>query len=920
MKNNLFCHAVSVFILFVLASCGPSGEIRDKDTSLNLNVLKNGNIEMGNSRIRVEIAPMDGGRIVSLYNKKEAEELLEVVNPSNRSIGGAGYDMLNLVWPGLAEKPYQVLSYGLDKAKKILFVDMGHMVQGDQREKGGLYLKKRIEIDASSFVVKLSVTIENKTGQPMDFTYWHQSRPSMGSKAEGGKTTWLSLEGDVTEIPFQPGSGGHGVSMVPTDNYLGLTAKDSRSALVWLFPATNVQTFWTWHDVEVPTYDIVFNKVTLKPASNVNYTIQLGVLPSEIGGVSGGSPDSGLVFHAVPEFKGGRIEVKGHLYRLYPGMLEQVRLVLDILDSTGRVLQTLKDETIDRLPQETLHPLAVDTALSASVKGGYYRFRARVMDSRGDILLESARYVKLGEQYIPMTGKPLTLNFMWVLHQPIYPAEADTKKNIRQFTGIYKNIASLYEKHPQVKSDICITGALLYQLIAYYPEIAERYRKLVTNKTLFPIATGYGHALFPFISEDEIYYQVKMDREIKQFFFGFLPKGLHFPEMGYKDGILEPIVKNDIRWGYFSDIAIEKGYKNLAGFDMKKPSRLISGGGYSMDILIRDQAAVNILLKKTDRAVDEFIQYLVAVQEGNTNGDRVVVVANNGEFIGNAQFMDRLFSRLSKIPWVRFQNGEDIFRSNPANQPFLGEKVEGSWYYDFEKQETSFRLWFDTDVKQRIWEDLKHAEESVLKVNAQMKKIVDRAGLDVSYPRELFEKAWEHLIIAEQSDWIWAGSLDSYAISRGELQKSLSNTALVYDALMNNLRNKKNNIPSITSLSETVPETEAERLRTGVLSGKFNIWDIMTDPVVVTVNSAVNIRFKIYDSINGIDYSQVYVVYRKNDGLETFRVKAYLALNGTMKAYLGNPRPGDEVEYIIYAKDRKGNESISQKNRFIVTE
>jgi hypothetical protein len=916
--KKIFAFA-AFFCILIVAACGSGKEIRSAANDLVFTPLPNGNFVIENSKVRAVISPQFGGRVVSLLNKKTLEETLQPMNNSNISMGGGFYDIVNLVWPGSAEFPYTVKSSGMSQAQDEVFVEVSYSFGENAKDKQGLIINKKFWIDKFASALHSRTELVNLSDKAIDFTYWHQTRPDIGATNENGKTTWLSIEDDIVEIPFSPGSGGHGTTMHPTDGFLGLTAKDSRTTLAWLFDKENIQWYWTWHDVEIPTYDILFKPISLQPMSNQVYPMDLVVLPSDVRALTGGDYKTGIVGYIEPEYKGGSIQLQGEVYKYSGGNLENLKLGIVILDSVNNVVQTLTNMKVETLYAESPLKFSVSAPVSSRVKGGYYKVLLKLQGPDDADLFRSQRYVKMGEIVVPDSGKPLTVNFMWVLHQPIYPTIEESRKNIKQFANIYRNIANLYEKHPGVKSDITFSGSLLWQLVQFYPDIVEQYKSLIDRKVLEMVSTGFGHPLFPFISQEQIQYQVTMDREFKNFLFGQRPKGIHLPEMGFKDGIVEPIVKSDIRWGYFSDIALEKAYRGIPDTDFHIPSRIMSTG-FSLDILIRDQAAVNILLKKTDKSIDELVQYILNLEEANTNGDKILVIANNGEFIGNGAYMDKVMARLEKIPWIRFDSGDDILRTSSINQAFLGEKIYGSWYYDLEKQETSFRLWFDTDVKRQIWDELSNCESTVLKINDKIGMASSKAGIDASLPLNLFEDAWEHLLIAEQSDWIWAGNLDSYKISKDQMQDALSTTSLVYDSMMNILQDKKNQIMSIASNGTAVSPEERATLLGKAAVGKFKVWDVQVTPAKITKQSDIDIRFKIYDNQNGIDYNQVSVLYRINDSGPYRQVKARLTFNGSMKAEIGAGKAGDEVEYVILAKDRKDNWSATEKAVFNIAD
>lgn len=903
-------------LLFVLLfSCGRS--VRSENGGLGGDV-NSGLYTLQNDRISVSIRPDFGGRVVSVLNKRTGEEILERVNPTNLSFGGAFFDVVNLAWPGTALSKYKVTEFGMNRAGTVLTLTLEYNVGLALPDKKGLVIRKTYWLDSGSAVLHSEVELENTGRNPVEFTYWHQSRPSFGGT---NKTTWLPVDEDIFAIPFQPGSGGHGTTMHPTAGFAGLTSDEAKSSVMWLFDEGSIQSFWSWHDLVVPTYDLVFAPVKLLPHKKISYPVDLVLLP-KMDSITFGSRDTGMAASMNPVYTNGVLTVNGAFYKFTQSNVSGVKMTVELRDMLDQSVKVLRTEQIPAIHSEELVPFAVTDNVASLVHGGYYKIVFTLEQDNGHTLMVCQRYVKMGPMQIPSYNKPLKIVFMWELHQPLYPDRTQSRNNIKQFVNIYRNIADLYLKHPKVRTDICMSGVLLYQLAQYYPDVISKYRQLVQNKTFDIVATGFAHPLFPFIDNTHIERQLGLDIALKKFLFDVTPKSIHFPEMAFTNRILMPLMKNDIRMGFVDRLAIDAGYGNLSSVgavDYYKPTRIVGTGGL-LNALIRDSQAVNILLKKNDRAVDEFVQYLISVEEGNTNGDRVVVVANNGEFIGNAKFMDELFVQLEKIPWLKFATIESVFAGYDPVQTLLAEKINGSWYYDVERQGSSYRLWFDTPMKRQIWSELTNGESILLRVDDKITRTQNTVNFDLSYPVYLFENAWEKLMLGSQSDWLWSGNEASYQISRTEVGDALSVTTTVYDNLMKILKREILTIPFITDLGTVVPEEDKMNYFAGIESDRFKVWNMHCVPEHPTSISAISYRFNIYDETNGIDYNDVWVVFHINGTDKYFKVKADFMFDGSMRAFLGSAFAGYEIECFVYAKDLKGAESISEPFTFKVSE
>ncbi len=907
-----------IVIILILPVLFYPQSVKSKNNTLIANRLPDGNYVLENNKIKIIIAPKFGGRIISLMSKDNQEEVLQSFNVSNTSAGGALYDIFGRQdWPGTANNNYNVKNVSLTKNEDILSFEMNYSLGDSLKEKNGLIINKKIYLDDFSSAVHTTIEIQNNSSTSISFQYKNASKIALGAAEEGVKIIWVPLEKDIAEIGFSPMSGSHGGRMYPTGGFIGLTAKDTKTAAIWVFDPQLIDSFDTFHSKDAASLELSFQNISLEPKKSVIYEMDI-VLMSDMKNISGADLKNKVIGGLDYQIKNNRILLDGSLYTYSKEALSNLKLVVSIYDMLGGLIQTVKEETIENIIPDNPYKYSGVIDSIGKLKAPVCKAVIKLIDPQGVEIFYSEKKIKIGD-LVPDFKNPVTVNFMWVLNQPLYPKPEDCIKNLGNYNQIYSNIFAIYEKHPLVKSDIAVSGALLYQMIQFYPDLIEKLKYLIgTRKNLNLMITGFSHPLFPFISSNSISMQIKLDKELKSLLFGVKPDGIYFPELAYKDGVFDILLKNEITWGYFSDASIKDYYKNMTDIDYFAPSRVISSG-FGMNCLIRDQDAPYILMKQTEQSIDEFIQYLVKLQEKNKEGKRVLVVAQKGEFFGTSDYMDRLFTRLERIKWVKIMSGSDIFKAVIPTQTFLGEKITGGWFVDEDSKAASYKPWIETENKKQVLADLNDVEDSVFR-NGE--KIDTARGyyqeLDFSMPVNIYEECREKLIFAEQSDWFYGNNVKGLSIVTNQLDNTRKLISTVYDNLMSVVKKQKINVPLIKDKGIKLNDEEKDRILSKIPAGKFQIWEKTVEPAKLTYASSINIKFRIFDKNNGIDYNNVYIIVNYNDSDDYYKVNAKMMFNGSMMGNIGGGRTGDEGKFYIYAKDRKGNEALSDKFTFVI--
>ena len=102
----------------------------------------------------------------------------------------------------------------------------------------------------------------------------------------------------------------------------------------------------------------------------------------------------------------------------------------------------------------------------------------------------------------------------------------------------YRPLIEGIKKSKRVRLTVNINGTLLELFDTYgYKDIIDDLRTLGEEGRIEFTSSIKYHALAPFLNEDEIVRQIKMDNETNTFFLGgsYQPQGFFPPEMAYSE-------------------------------------------------------------------------------------------------------------------------------------------------------------------------------------------------------------------------------------------------------------------------------------------------------------------------------------------------------------------------------------------------
>lgn len=150
------------------------------------------------------------------------------------------------------------------------------------------------------------------------------------------------------------------------------------------------------------------------------------------------------------------------------------------------------------------------------------------------------------------------INFLH-LHQPPNQ-EAGTLKQVDQES--YQLIFQLFDKYPNIKATLNISGSLLEQMRQQkdWPWL-EKLKKLIQNKRVELTASVKYHPILPLLPTNEIQRQIQLHQEISRDIFGplYRPRGFFLPEMAYGRSVARLIEKMGFSWIILDEIHFPDG-------------------------------------------------------------------------------------------------------------------------------------------------------------------------------------------------------------------------------------------------------------------------------------------------------------------------------------------------------------------------
>lgn len=158
----------------------------------------------------------------------------------------------------------------------------------------------------------------------------------------------------------------------------------------------------------------------------------------------------------------------------------------------------------------------------------------------------------------------------WVNFLHIYQPPWQDRGVIEQVVSeSYEYLLTLFEKYPQFKATLNITGNLVEQLDEIRPDLLKRLQSLVKKNQLELCSSAKYHALLPLLTPAEMKRQIELNQEsLAQYFDIKKIKGFYLPEMAYSVKVAKLVKKFGFKWLILDSIhSQEKILPEQAYFD-----------------------------------------------------------------------------------------------------------------------------------------------------------------------------------------------------------------------------------------------------------------------------------------------------------------------------------------------------------------
>lgn len=192
----------------------------------------------------------------------------------------------------------------------------------------------------------------------------------------------------------------------------------------------------------------------------------------------------------------------------------------------------------------------------------------------------------------------------------------------------YRPLFGGFKKNQQVRLTLNVSGALLELFDKYkYRDLIDILRELGREEKIEFTSSPKYHAILPFLGEQEIIRQIKINDETNKFFLGeaYAPRGFFPSEMAYDEKMAPIIADLGFEWIILDEIA--------CGGDIEKVdyTKIYKVHGINLKVFFRERRLSNLIMSAVVRSQKSLLE----VMKEDLKTNRFILTAMDGETFGH---------------------------------------------------------------------------------------------------------------------------------------------------------------------------------------------------------------------------------------------------------------------------------------------
>ncbi len=321
-------------------------------------------------------------------------------------------------------------------------------------------------------------------------------------------------------------------------------------------------------------------------------------------------------------------------------------------------------------------------------------------------------------------------------------------------------LLDLYDAYPAIKADFFFTGYTDRYLLKGYPEIVERVRAMQARGQIAIGTYTYTHPVLTLIPYEDVRRQLALGLDADEEAWGIRPAGLLLPEVSWDVTLPQIMPELGINWVIVYE-ALVPAYAGTNAFPGTVKLQGINGTSIT-GILAHDALRGPIWdLAESGEGLDAYLKQLEAFHAGVAN-DQLLALKTDAEFLyfsGIARLglsegdslpgdppgladMHRLYQALESLSYVQFTTISEWIDEHPPEETVYAESKGGNDALD---------RWLRGQGRERLNILEADAREHIRTAEGIL-TIAETQGLNTNAARQLYEQAWDQLLLAENSD------------------------------------------------------------------------------------------------------------------------------------------------------------------------